>query len=95
MKRAPRKRRKQRKAKIVFRAPGIRDALWLVIPSDPFRYAKQLQIGDAFEMALRSAVRAALPGRQQKRNLEAPLALAQAAFVRTLKRRAKQRTSTR
>jgi hypothetical protein len=40
------------------------------------------------DAALRSAVRATIPGRQQKRNLEPLLKQARAAFVRTLRRRA-------
>ncbi len=39
--------------------------------------------------ALRSAIRAVLPGRQQKRNLEPQMQLAAAAFARTIRRRAR------
>lgn len=43
---------------------------------------------DDLEAALRSAIRAVLPGRQQKGNLAAPMDTARRAFVRTLRRRA-------
>lgn len=39
------------------------------------------------DAALKSAVRAVLPGRQQKGNLAEPLAIARKAFIRTLRRR--------
>jgi hypothetical protein len=41
------------------------------------------------DAALRSAVRAVTPGRQQKKNLEPLMDAARAAFIRTLRRRAK------
>jgi hypothetical protein len=41
------------------------------------------------DAAIRSAVRATIPGRQQKKNLEPLLKTARAAFVRTLRRRAR------
>ena len=42
------------------------------------------------DAALRSAVRAVTPGRQQKKNLAPLMDAARAAFVRTLRRRAKR-----
>jgi hypothetical protein len=41
------------------------------------------------DAALRSAVRAVTPGRQQKKNLSPLMDVARAAFIRTLRRRAK------
>jgi hypothetical protein len=41
------------------------------------------------DAALRSAVRAVTPGRQQRKNLAPLMELARAAFIRTLRRRAK------
>jgi hypothetical protein len=41
------------------------------------------------DAALRSAVRAVLPGRQQKGNLTPVMDAARKAFIRTLRRRAK------
>ena len=41
------------------------------------------------DAALRSAVRAVTPGRQQKKNLTPLMDAARAAFIRTLRRRAK------
>jgi hypothetical protein len=40
------------------------------------------------DAALRSAVKAVLPGRQQKKNVDALVDTARKAFVRTLRRRA-------
>ena len=41
------------------------------------------------DAALRSAVRAVLPGRQQKRNLDPEMEVARTAFLRTLRRRSR------
>jgi hypothetical protein len=46
-------------------------------------------LADELDAALRSAIRATIPGRQQKKNLEPLLKTARAAFVRTLRRRAR------
>jgi hypothetical protein len=46
-------------------------------------------LADELDAALRSAVRATIPGRQQKKNLEPLVKTARAAFVRTLRRRAR------
>lgn len=45
--------------------------------------------GDHVDAAIRSAVRAVLPGRQQQKNLRPLQDAARKAFVRTLRRRAR------
>lgn len=50
---------------------------------------KDVALAETVNAALRSALRAMLPGRQQKGNLDAPLDIARKAFIRTLRRRAK------
>lgn len=59
-------------------------------PLDPLRAAMALAdfLAPDYDAALKSAVRAVLPGRQQKKNLAPALQSARRAFARTLRRRA-------
>lgn len=61
----------------------------------PINGGKDLDMAIDLHAALRSAVRAVLPGRQQKKNLEPSMNLARRAFIRTLKRRSNRATVRR
>lgn len=67
--------------------PSLKSAVGMLAPDK--------SMGDAwaqhFEAAIRSAVRAVLPGRQQKKNLDPLMAAAVKAAARTLRRRARSR----
>jgi hypothetical protein len=69
---------------------SLRDALEMHVGPDSSLALSENRPVLAFHLdaALRSALKAALPGRQQKKNLEALMDIARKAFVRTLRRRA-------
>lgn len=54
----------------------------------PFNGGKDVDLTQHIDAALRSAIRAVIPGRQQKTNLTPAVETARKAFVRTLRRRA-------
>ena len=75
----------------LFGIEELREALDLVLETDD-DIAEGLAIH--LHLALKSAVRAVTPGRQQKKNLDPVVHDAQKAFIRTLRRRGKGRAAS-